>query len=55
MAQRRHPDRARVAQWAGSGVVVLLAACARCVVGRLPALKRWLGAAGELPEVPGAD
>ncbi|MFF9215469.1 integrase [Streptomyces viridosporus] len=55
MAQRRHPARARVAQWAGSGVVVLFAACARCVDGRLPALKRRFEAAGEPSEVPGAD
>lgn len=46
---------ARVAQWAGSGAAVFLAACAHCVDGRLPAPKRWLEAAGGLPEAPGAD
>ncbi|MEV5144105.1 hypothetical protein AB0L14_06585 [Streptomyces sp. NPDC052727] len=47
---------AQVAEWAGSSVAVLLATYARCVDGQLPDLKRWLEAAGDLPEaeVPGA-
>ncbi|MGW0130120.1 hypothetical protein [Streptomyces sp. NPDC003299] len=45
---------AQVAEWAGNSVAVLLATYARCVDGQLPDLKRWLEAARDLPEPPGA-
>ncbi|MFF3662054.1 hypothetical protein [Streptomyces olivochromogenes] len=43
----------QVAEWAGNSVPVLPAACARCLEGQLPDLKRRLEAAGDLPEPPG--
>ncbi|GAA3126309.1 hypothetical protein GCM10010521_11180 [Streptomyces rameus] len=42
----------RVAEWAGNGVVVPLAICARCVEGRLPGLRGRTEAAGDLPRRP---
>jgi hypothetical protein len=45
---------AQVAEWAGDGVAVLIATCARCGDGQLPDLKRRFEAAGDLPEAPGA-
>ncbi|MGW9033101.1 hypothetical protein ACWGQ5_56245 [Streptomyces sp. NPDC055722] len=44
---------ARVAEWAGNNVPVLLATYARCVDGQLSDLKKRLEAAGDLPELPG--
>ncbi|MEW2075350.1 hypothetical protein AB0941_17225 [Streptomyces sp. NPDC013433] len=44
---------ARVAEWAGNSVAVLLATYVRGVDGRLSDLKRRLEAAGDLPEGPG--
>ncbi|MDX3666811.1 hypothetical protein [Streptomyces europaeiscabiei] len=46
---------AQVAEWAGSGVPVLLATYARCVEGQLPDLKRRLEAPGDLPESADGD
>ncbi|MFF7237213.1 hypothetical protein [Streptomyces collinus] len=46
---------ARVAEWAGNGVPVLLATYARCGGGQLADPKRRLEAAGDLPELPEVD
>ncbi|MFJ9414004.1 integrase [Streptomyces sp. NPDC101227] len=46
---------AQVAEWAGNSVVVLLAACARRISGRLRGLKRCIEAEGDLPDLPVAD